>query len=128
MDGPGKLPLEGVTVIDIGTLFAGPWIATHMADFGAEVIKIEHPRGDSLRNFAPLKDGVSLWWKLVGRSKKSVACDLSKPEGQEILKKLCAGADVLIENFRPGTLEKWGLGWEMLHALNPKLILIRVIA
>ena len=122
---PGRMPLEGLTVIDIGTLFAGPWIATYMADFGAEVIKIEHPRGDSLRNFAPLKNGVSLWWKLVGRSKKTVACDLSKPGGQEILKKLCAGADVLIENFRPGTLEKWGLGWETLHALNPKLILMR---
>ncbi len=96
-----------------------------MADFGAEVIKVEHPRGDSLRGFAPKKDGVSLWWKLTGRNKKSITCDLSKPEGQEILKKLVEGADVLVENFRPGTLERWNLSWETLHALNPKLILAR---
>jgi crotonobetainyl-CoA:carnitine CoA-transferase CaiB-like acyl-CoA transferase len=125
MAGSSKQPLEGVTVVDIGTLFAGPWIATYMADFGAEVIKIEHPRGDSLRSFAPLKDGISLWWKMAGRGKKSITCDISKPEGLEILKKLCEGADVLVENFRPGTLEKWGLGWEALHALNPRLILMR---
>ena len=120
-----KLPLEGVKVLDIGTLFAGPWVATYMADFGAEVIKVEHPKGDSIRNFAPHKDGVSLWWKLAGRGKKSITCNLSKPEGQEILKKLCARADVLVENFRPGTLEKWGLGWPALHEINPKLILAR---
>lgn len=119
------LPLDGIKVLDIGTLFAGPWIATYMADFGAEVIKVEHPKGDSIRNFAPRKDGVSLWWKLAGRGKKSITCDLSKPEGQEILKKLCAGADVLVENFRPGTLEKWGLGWPALHEINPGLILAR---
>ncbi len=122
---PDQKALEGVTVIDIATLFAGPWIATYMADFGAEVIKVEHPRGDSLRGFAPKKDGVSLWWKLTGRNKKSITCDLSKPEGQEILKKLVEGADVLVENFRPGTLERWNLSWETLHALNPKLILAR---
>ncbi|MEE9274589.1 MAG: CoA transferase [bacterium] len=122
---PGRMPLEGVTVIDIGTLFAGPWIATYLADFGAEVIKIEHPRGDPLRGFASHKGGVSLWWKLAARNKKSVTCNLSTPEGCEIVKKLCAGADVLVENFRPGTLEKWGLSWETLHALNPKLILAR---
>ncbi|MAE06690.1 MAG: CoA transferase [Nitrospinota bacterium] len=125
MAGSSKQSLEGVTVVDIGTLFAGPWIATYMADFGAEVIKIEHPRGDSLRNFAPLKDGVSLWWKMAGRGKKSITCDISKPEGLEILNKLCEGADVLVENFRPGTLEKWGLGWEALHTLNPRLVLMR---
>ena len=122
---PDRKALEGITVIDIATLFAGPWIATYMADFGAEVIKVEHPRGDSLRGFAPKKDGVSLWWKLTGRNKKSITCDLSKPEGQEILKKLVEGADVLVENFRPGTLERWNLSWETLHALNPKLILAR---
>lgn len=119
------LPLEGVTVVDIGTLFAAPWIATLMADFGANVIKVEHPRGDSLRNFAPLKDGVSLWWKYAGRNKKSVTLNLSSPEGQDILKKLCENADVLVENFRPGTLEKWGLSWETLHSLNSKLIVMR---
>ncbi len=123
---PKPTPLEGVTVVDIGTLFAAPWIATFMADFGADVIKVEHPRGDSLRNFAPQKNGISLWWKFTGRNKKSVTCDLSSPEGQEILKKLCGSADVLVENFRPGTLERWGLSWEALHALNPKLILMRV--
>ena len=120
-----KMPLEGVRVIDIGTLFAGPWIATYMADFGADVIKIEHPRGDSLRNFASQKDGVSLWWKLASRNKKSITCNISSPEGQEILRKLCEGADVLVENFRPGTMERWGFSWESLHALNPKLILAR---
>lgn len=120
-----KMPLEGVRVIDIGTLFAGPWIATYMADFGADVIKIEHPRGDSLRNFASQKDGVSLWWKLASRNKKSITCNISSPEGQEILRKLCESADVLVENFRPGTMERWGLSWESLHAMNPKLILAR---
>ena len=120
-----KMPLEGVRVIDIGTLFAGPWIATYMADFGADVIKIEHPRGDSLRNFASQKDGVSLWWKLASRNKKSITCNISSPEGQEVLRKLCENADVLVENFRPGTMERWGFSWESLHALNPKLILAR---
>ena len=122
---PKPMPLEGVKVIDIGTLFAGPWIATYMGDFGAEVIKVEHPKGDSLRNFASMKGGVSLWWKLAGRNKKSVTCDLSSPEGQEIVRRLCREADVLIENFRPGTLERWGLGWEALHALNPRLVMVR---
>ncbi|MBT3351579.1 MAG: CoA transferase [Nitrospinaceae bacterium] len=125
MSNQKKLPLEGIKVLDIGTLFAGPWVATYMADFGAEVIKVEHPKGDSIRNFAPHKDGVSLWWKLAGRGKKSLTCDLSKPAGQEILKKLCTDADVLVENFRPGTIEKWGLGWSALHEINPKLILAR---
>ncbi len=118
-------PLQDVKVIDIGTLFAGPWIATYMADFGADVVKIEHPKGDSLRNFASKKDGVSLWWKFAGRNKKSVTCNISKKEGQEILKKLCKNADVLIENFRPGTLEKWNLSFKVLHEINPKLILAR---
>ena len=86
------MPLEGVTVIDLGTLFAAPWIATYMGDFGAEVIKIEHPLGDSLRDFASQKNGVSLWWKLTGRNKKSVTCNLSTPEGQKIVKKLCEKA------------------------------------
>jgi len=122
---PTHMPLEGIRVIDAGTLFAGPWIATYMGDFGAEVIKIEHPKGDSLRNFASMKDGVSLWWKLTSRNKKSVTCDISAPEGQEIARRLCREADVLIENFRPGTMERWGLGWEALHALNPRLVMVR---
>ncbi len=120
-----RMPLEGVTVIDLGTLFAAPWIATYMGDFGAEVIKIEHPLGDSLRDFASQKNGVSLWWKLTGRNKKSVTCNLSTPEGQKIIKKLCEKADVLVENFRPGTLEKWGLSWKVLHSINAKLIVAR---
>ena len=125
MNNTKKMPLEGVRVIDVGTLFAGPWIATYMADFGAEVIKIEHPRGDSLRNFASQKDGVSLWWKLASRNKKSITCNISSPEGQEIVRKLCESADVLVENFRPGTMERWGFSWKSLHTLNPKLILAR---
>ncbi len=125
MSEPKKKPLEGVRVIDVGTLFAGPWIATYMADFGAEVVKVEHPRGDSLRNFASQKNGVSLWWKLASRNKKSITCDISAPEGREIVRRLCESADVLVENFRPGTMEKWGFSWESLHALNPRLILAR---
>ncbi len=123
----GNLPLEGLKVIDAAVLFAAPTIAQNMGDFGAEVIKIEHPRlGDSLRSLGATKDGVPLWWKVVNRNKKCVTLDLSTPEGQDIFKQLVADADVLTENFRPGTMERWGLGWEVLHALNPRLIMVRV--
>ena len=125
MKSKNSFPLEGVKVIDIGILFAGPLIATYMADFGADVVKIEHPKGDALRNFASKKDGISLWWKFAGRNKKSITCNISTKKGQEILKKLCKNADVLVENFRPGTLEKWNLSFEVLHKINPKLILVR---
>src|SRR5262245_35762208 len=122
-----NLPLEGLKVVDIAVLFASPTISQNMGDFGAEVIKVEHPQlGDSLRTLGAAKNGVPLWWKITNRNKKCVTLDLNKPEGQEILKQLVADADVLTENFRPGTLERWGLGWEVLHALNPRLILVRV--
>lgn len=119
-------PLSGLRVIDAATIFAGPLIATLLGDFGADVVKVEHPRGDPLRQTGYRKDGVPLWWKVVGRNKRCVTLDLKQADGQDIFKRLVAGADVLIENFRPGTLESWGLGWEVLHALNPRLVMVRV--
>jgi formyl-CoA transferase len=119
--------LENIKVIDIATLFAGPMAATMLADFGAEVIKIEHPKnGDPVRTHGSSKNGVGLWWKMLARNKKSVTLYLGSPEGQEIFKRMIADADVLIENFRPGTLEKWGLSYEELSKINPKLVLARV--
>lgn len=122
---PTALPLTGLRVLDAGVLFAGPMIATYMADFGAEVIKIEHPRGDPLRSLAWHKDGESLWWAFANRNKRDVSIDLSTEVGQGLLKELVVTADVLVESFRPGTMERWGLGWDVLHALNPKLVLVR---
>src|SRR5262249_43478467 len=122
-----NLPVEGLKVVDIAVLFASPTISQNMGDFGAEVIKVEHPRsGDSLRTLGAAKNGIPLWWKITNRNKKCITLDLNRPEGQEVLKQLIADADVLTENFRPGTLERWGLGWEVLHAINPRLILVRV--
>lgn len=122
-----SLPLEGLNVVDIAVLFAGPTISQNLGDFGADVIKVEHPKlGDSLRSLGATKDGVPLWWKVTNRNKKCVTLDLSKPEGQTLLKELIADADVLTENFRPGTLEKWGLGWDVLHGVNPRLVMVRV--
>jgi crotonobetainyl-CoA:carnitine CoA-transferase CaiB-like acyl-CoA transferase len=118
-------PLEGLRVVDCATLFAGPMIATMMADFGASVVKVEHPRGDGLRAMGWQKDGVSLWWALVARNKRCVTLNLSDPRGAEVLKRLVADADFLIENFRPGTMERWGLGPEVLHELNPGLVIVR---
>lgn len=126
-DRPAPLPLEGVRVIDAATIIAGPMIATYLGDFGADVIKVEHPEyGDSMRELGHRKDDVPLWWKLVGRNKRSITLNLSHPDGQDIFKRLAAGADIVIENFRPGTMERWNLGWEILHELNPKLIMVRV--
>jgi len=123
----GNLPLEGLKVVDIAVLFASPTISQNMGDFGAEVIKVEHPKlGDSLRSLGAAKNGIPLWWKITNRNKKCVTLDLGKPEGQEIFKQLIADADVLTENFRPGTLEKWGIGWDVLHAINPRLVFVRV--
>ncbi|MER7202889.1 acyl-CoA transferase [Streptomyces sp. CB01635] len=120
-------PLQGLRVLDLATLFAGPLAATMLGDFGADVIKVEHPRKpDPSRGHGPSKDGVGLWWKLLGRNKRNITLDLSTRGGREILLKLVADADVLIENFRPGTLEKWNLGWEELSAANPRLVLTRV--
>ena len=123
-----SLPLDGIRVLDIGTLIAGPFAATMLGDFGAEVIKVEQPgRGDALRG-SPVdgKAARSGAWLVEGRNKKSVTLDLRVAAGQAVLKELIACADVLIENFTPGTLEKWGLGWEAVHALNPRLVMVRV--
>lgn len=119
--------LGGLRVLDLATLFAGPLAATLLADFGAEVIKIEHPRKpDPSRGHGPSKDGVGLWWKLLGRGKRTVTLDLSTADGQDLLRRLATDADVIIENFRPGTLERWGLGYDTLSADNPGLVLARV--
>jgi len=120
------MPLEGLKVIDCATLFAGPLISTLMGDFGADVIKIEHPSGDPIRNMGYKKEGHGLWWKVAGRNKRCIALNLKDPEDAEIFKALVAEADVLVENFRTGTLESWGLGWEELSAINPRLIMVRV--
>ncbi|WP_037668761.1 CaiB/BaiF CoA-transferase family protein [Streptomyces griseus] len=120
-------PLTGLRVLDLATLFAGPLAATLLGDFGAEVIKVEHPtKPDPSRGHGPSKDGIGLWWKVLGRNKRTTTLDLSKPGGRTTLLRLAATADVVIENFRPGTLEKWDLGWEELSAANPRLILTRV--
>src|SRR5262249_13952045 len=109
------------------TLFAGPLIATMMADFGAEVLKIEHPaKGDPARGHGPAKDGVALWWTALARNKKAITLYLGSPEGQELFLRLAASADVVIENFRPGTLERWNLGYEELRTVNEGLVLVRV--
>ncbi|MFI9402294.1 CaiB/BaiF CoA transferase family protein [Nocardia sp. NPDC052316] len=119
-------PLAGIRVLDVATLFAGPLAGTLLADFGADVIKVEHPKGDPVRSHGAQRDGVGLWWKMLGRGKKSVTLYLGAPQGQEIFRRMVAEADVVIENFRPGTLERWGLGYPELRALNPRLVLARV--
>ncbi|MEV5477948.1 CaiB/BaiF CoA transferase family protein [Streptomyces sp. NPDC007148] len=122
-------PLTGLKVLDLATLFAGPLAATLLGDFGADVVKIEHPtRPDPSRGHGPAKNGVGLWWKLLGRNKRTMTLDLSKPGGRATLLRLAAGADVIVENFRPGTLERWSLGWDELSAANPRLVLARVTA
>ncbi|MEK5442485.1 CaiB/BaiF CoA transferase family protein [Fredinandcohnia sp. FSL W7-1320] len=120
-------PLDGVRVLDISTVIAAPFGATLLGDFGAEVIKIEMPNvGDPLRNLGPYKDGEGLRWAGIARNKRSITIDLHKEEGKEILKKLVAKSDIVIENFRTGTLEKWGIGYEELKKINNNLIMIRV--
>ncbi|WP_370411924.1 CaiB/BaiF CoA transferase family protein [Streptomyces fradiae] len=120
-------PLHGLRVLDLATLFAGPLAAMMLGDFGADVIKIEHPRKpDPSRGHGPAKDGVGLWWKVLGRNKRTMTLDLSTPGGRDTLLRLAAEADVIVENFRPGTLERWGLGWEELSTVNPRLVLARV--
>ncbi|MFE5617997.1 CaiB/BaiF CoA transferase family protein [Streptomyces sp. NPDC056470] len=120
-------PLDGLRVLDLATLFAGPLAAMMLGDFGADVIKVEHPRKpDPSRGHGPAKDGVGLWWKVLGRNKRTITLDLSSPGGRDTLLRLAADADVIVENFRPGTLERWGLGWEKLSAANPGLVLARV--
>jgi len=119
--------LEGIRVIEMGQLIAGPFAGRMLGDFGAHVIKIEPPGiGDPLRKWRLMHEGTSVWWYAQSRNKQSVTLDLRQLEGQEIIKKLVVDADVLIENFRPGTLEGWGLGWEELRDINPRLIMLRV--
>lgn len=124
---PGPQALAGVKVLELGQLIAGPFCGKMLGDFGADVVKIEPPGlGDPLRKWRLLKDGTSVWWQAQSRNKRSMTLDLRQPEGQEVLRMLVADADVLIENFRPGTLEGWGLGWDALSAINPGLIMARV--
>jgi len=121
-------PLADLRVIDCATVVAGPGAAKYLADFGADVIKVEKPGGDTTREmgWADSRDGVSLWWKLLGRGKRTVVVDLKTDEGLDAMRRLCADADVLIENFRPGTLERLGLAPDDLLAANPKLVILRV--
>lgn len=124
---PPQAPLTGLRVVDLSTLFAGPLTAMHLGDFGAEVIKVEHPRRpDPARGHGASKDGHNLWWKTLGRNKRTMTLDLSVPEGQDVFCRLARTADVVIENFRPDTLERWRLGPEHLHEENPRLVLARV--
>ena len=123
---PSK-PLAGLKVVELGTLIAGPFAARICAEFGAQVVKVESPDGgDPLRKWRKLYEGTSLWWFVQARNKQSLTLNLKHPEGMVILKRLLADADILIENFRPGVLEKLGLGWDVLKALNPKLVMVRL--
>ena len=126
MSEPNRPPIEGLRVIDSSTVIAGPTIGMLMGDFGADVIKVEHPRGDPLRNTGYQKDGVGLWFKMANRNKRGITLNFNTPRGQELFKSLVRTADVVIENFRTGTMEKWGLGWEDLRSINPKLVMVRV--
>lgn len=119
--------LEGLKVLELGQLIAGPFAGKTLAEFGADVIKVEPVGvGDPLRKWRMLREGTSVWWEVQSRNKRSVCLDLRSAEGQEAVRALALEADVLIENFKPGTLEGWGLGWEQLHALNPRLIMLRI--
>jgi crotonobetainyl-CoA:carnitine CoA-transferase CaiB-like acyl-CoA transferase len=121
--------LEGLRVLELAQVVAGPFCGTLMAEFGAEVIKTEMPgRGDDLRRLGPAEQGHSYWFAVDNRNKKLMTLDLHVPKGQEIVKKLVAQCDVVLENFRPGVLEKWGLGWEELHKINPRLVMARITA
>ncbi|MDV8069114.1 CoA transferase [Rhodococcus sp. IEGM 1366] len=120
-------PLKGIRVLDASTILAGPLVAQILGDFGADVVKIEHPtRPDGMRGHGLEKDGQPLWWKMLSRNKKTLTLHLGSEEGAEIFKKLIVDVDVVIENFRPGTFEKWGLGYDVLSKLNPGLIMLRV--
>ena len=115
--------LENIRVIELGFAVAGPIAATLLADFGADVIKVEQPGvGDGMRNMGPKTKGVGVWWLVAGRNKKSICIDLKTQEGKEVLSDLLRDADILVENFRPGVLERLGFDWDTLHALNPKLV------
>jgi len=127
MTAPAVPPLAGVRVLELGSLIAGPFCAKTLGDFGAEVIKVEPPgEGDPLRKWRKMRNGTSLWWHVQSRNKKSVTCDLRQPQGQEVVRRLARRAHIVVENFRPGALEKWNLGWDALSRDNPKLILVRI--
>ena len=120
-------PLAGVTVIDAGNMVAAPFATVLMADLGAEVIKIEHPeQGDGQRRLEPIKDGIPLWWKNISRNKQCITLNLGKPHGAEVFRDLVATADVVVENYRPGTFERWGLTWESLREVNERLVMLRI--
>lgn len=120
-------PLQGLRVLDAGTMIAGPLAATQLADFGANVIKIEQPRiGDPMRDWAPTKENRSLWWKVIGRNKKLITLALNTRQGQDLFKRMVAKADIVIENYRPGTFERWGLGYDVLSEINPGVVLVRI--
>ncbi|EHA14253.1 CaiB/BaiF CoA-transferase family protein [Halomonas sp. HAL1] len=122
-----QLPLQGLKVLELGQLIAGPFATKLLGEFGADVIKIEPPgTGDPLRKWRMIEDGTSLWWHVQTRNKRSVALDLRSEEGQKLVRQLAAEADVVVENFRPGTLDNWGLGWEALSKLNPRLIMVHI--
>ena len=122
-----RLPLEGIKVLEMGSLIAGPFCTRILADFGAEVIKVELPKkGDQIRKWRVLHNGTSLWWYLQSRNKKTISVDCRTEEGLDLIKKLLSECDVLVENFRPGTLDKWGLSSEALNKINPKLIISRI--
>ena len=127
MTSPSQTPLHGLRVVELGQLIAGPFAAKTLADFGADVVKIETPKtGDPLRKWRLLKDGTSVWWQVQSRNKRSVALDLKEKEAQDIVRQLVKDADVLIENFRPGAMEGWGLGPDDLLGINPRLIMLRI--
>src|SRR5579859_7781010 len=124
---PPAASLAGLRVLELGHIIGGPFCGHLFADHGAEVIKVEPPEvGDPMREWGGMYRGVGLYWTIIGRGKKSVTIDLRHPEGQELVRRLALDADVVIENFRPGTLERWGLGWDQLHAANPRLVLVRI--
>ncbi len=120
-------PLAGIRVLDIGHALAAPMTATLLGDFGADVLKIERPDGgDAMRRLGPFKDGVSLWWKVSARNKKCITLNIQSPDGKRLLERLVEQCDVLVENYRPGTLERQGLGWDRLHAINRRLVMLRI--
>jgi crotonobetainyl-CoA:carnitine CoA-transferase CaiB-like acyl-CoA transferase len=125
---PELPPLADIKVLDIASFMAAPMTAMWLGDFGADVIKIEHPDGDMMRGWGSLKNDVPLFWKMVARNKRSVTLDLHKAQGQEILRRMVAKADVLVENFRPGTLERWGLAYDTLQEINPRLVMLSISA
>lgn len=121
-------PLEDVRVLELGQLIAGPFCGQYLADFGAQVVKVEPPgKGDAMRQWGSTDEqGRPVWWPVIGRNKRSMTLDLRQAEGQAVLRRLLPEVDILIENFRPGTMERWGLGWDALHAINPRLIMVRI--